>query len=203
MTLEEFGQKVAACSILSDTEIKYVFMSLSGAKPPKELPFKSKKRTANFQWLEFPANSVSTYRSSGYHGGATCTVASTSYIKSNAKFEISEVQFCQPTGQEKIDQVDIDGVIANSVKRVQNKMFKGYPVYKASFEKAFECLSGNFGRTISFTRKNGLCGDEQFALVTAGTINHKFTVNGQQISLSLQGYNNTTTWQCLTALKIR
>ncbi len=203
MTQEESVQKVAACSILSDTEIKHIFMLFSEVKPPKTLLFKSKKRTANFQLLEFPANSVST--KINLRGIPNCTVVSNRHIP--AEFEISEVQFCQPVGHETINQVDIDGVIANSVEKVQNKTFKGYPVYKASFEKATLKYSSQDNGQASITFKNKNVhkyyrSNEQTAMITAGTINHSFAVNGRQITLALEGYNKTT-WCCLTALKVR
>ncbi len=206
MTMEEFGQKVANCEILGDTEARYLFLLFSGAKPAKTLPFKSKKRTQNFQLLKFPANSVSNYNYCATYGGdPTCTVLSSSHIP--GEFEISEVQFCQPVGHETIDQVDINGVKANSVEKVQNKVLKGYPVYKASFEKAIKYSSQRYGQAnITFQNKNGQNfwgSNEPTALVTAHTINHSFTVNGQQIKLALQGYDNATTWCCLTALKMR
>ena len=232
MTLEEFGENVASCEILTDKEARYLFTLHSGAKPAKVLPFKSKKRTPKFQLLEFPIKSVSSLDpNQGYYYDEyedlddysqtiVCTLSFTNFA--NCDFEISEVRFCQPVGHERIDDCKINGIAAESVVKVQNETFKGFPIYAASFERAFRfspknyksvvyTTVGNAAINVSFWSKTQQSGQynaygnvpHKTAILTADTINQSFIVNGKPLHFSLLGYNNHNAWFCLIALKMR
>ena len=133
-----------------------------------------------------------------------CSLAFMNHV--NCDIEISEVQFCQTNGDETIDSCNINGIVANSVLKVQNNTFKGYPIYKASFEKAAKFTPQTCGTlAVRLTTKNNPYnyGGRQIAVITGDSINHSFTVNGKPITLALQGYNNINSWSCLIAMKMR
>ena len=239
MTLEEFGENVASCEILTDKEARYLFTLHSGAKPAKVLPFKGKKRTPEFQLLEFPIKSVSALDVESYYDDyeefdddydydykTVCTLSFTEYA--NCDIEIFEVRFCQPVGHERIDGCSINGfvngratngIVAESVVKVQNETFKGFPIYAASFERAFRFSPkksnsnvydrrGNAAVNVSFmskTEQHGQYGygPRKTAVLTAHTIKQSFAVNGKPLKFSLLGYNNHNAWCCLIALKMR
>ncbi len=201
MTLEEFGQNVADCEVLTDKEARYLLMLYSGAKPSKTLQFKGENRTGNWELLEFKANSVSLVN----QGHAACNLRITN---ANCEIQISELHFCQPDEAAGIDSVELQnfsielqGRIAKSVVKLQNQTFKNYPVYKASFEEPFKFQPQYCTPQILF-RKRSQAYQRQVAILVGSTINHSFNVNGKQIQVSLTGYNNRA-WYCLVAVKMK
>ncbi len=204
MTLEQFGQNVACNEILTDKEARYLLTLYSGVKPPQVLPFKTEKRAANFKLLEFPAQSISTVNCRNYGQTPACILDFSNLAACD--IEISELQFCQTTDRETNDSVQIEGTAAKSVVKVGDQTFKGYPIYKASFEKAYrfstqsrDTLCVYFQNTNSdFPYSLGTV-----AILQADTITHSFTINGKPITVSLQGYDNVSSWYCLLALKMR
>ena len=200
MTLEEFGQNVACNQILTDNEARYLLTLYSGVKPPKVLPFKTDKRVANFKLLEFPAQSISTV-SCGFYGQTPLCILAFSNLAAS-QIEISELHFCQPVGHETIDGVNIDGTLAKSIVKVDDQTFKGYPIYKASFESPYRC-SSQCRPNVYFNDETIPHNNVAAAILHASTITHSFTLNAKPITVSLRGYDDYSSWQCLLALKMR
>ncbi len=196
MTLEEFGQHVVNCEVLTDKEARYLLTLYSGTKPSEVMSFKGENRTGTWELLEFKANSVSIVYPN--RNNVPCNLHITNY--GDREIQISELHFCQPEGAADIESVELQGTVAKSVVRLQNQTFKNHPVYKASFEKPVQFVPKYCTPQILF-RSNNEPYNAQVALLV-GNINHAFNVNGKQIQISLKGYNNSR-WYGLVAAKIK
>ncbi len=196
MTLEEFGENVANCGVLSDTEARYLFTLYSKTKPSMVLPFKDKRRMGSFELLEFEA-----YRINNRILGSDMTGVTLDFKNVIANFEISEIQFCQPPGIEAIDGVFIEQTGATSIFKLQNKTYLSYPVYAASFEPPFQFTAG-VELKVQFETKPG--NKNSVAELRARTQNHSFNMKGRETTISFQGtgLGSNKWWYCLTALKL-
>ncbi len=125
MTLEEFGENIANCGVLTDKEARYLLTLYSRTKPSEVLPFEGKSHSSTetflpsdgrdranchggFQLLEFSAKVNSTQLPiTSYNVG--CTLGITN---ANCDIQISELHFCQPEGTRGVDSVEIQGTSA-------------------------------------------------------------------------------------------
>ncbi len=212
MTLgRDYAKYVIPTKILKGNEVIYLMSFYSaGIKPKEVIPFNPERRTAYFQWLKFPANDVVKL----YHGKSSlpCNVLFKIDSCADSDIEISELKFCQPPGCEGINSVQLKDTVADSVIKIENETFKGWPVYQATFEQAIKFsptkgVYGQYGRLLKifFKNKHGNWLENVAFLTTtqSGTC-EPFTLSGKPIAISF-GYPNDPRFSryCLLALKMK
>ncbi len=202
MTLEEFGENVANCGALTDTEARYLFTLYSKTKPSLVFPFKEKRRMGRYQLLEFHANSVSN-KVIGVDVFQTVITCTLNFAHVIHNIEISEIQFCQPSGTEAIDAVFIQQIAAKAIFKMQNKTYYDHPVYTAIFEPPFRFSYPDVKPKVQFQIKRG----QKYSIVElqASTQHHSFNIKGIQTTIYVQetGAGSNKRWYCLTALKLQ
>ncbi len=201
MTLQEFGQNIACWDILTDKEVRYLFMVFSGAKPTQTLPFRTDKRTGKFQLLEFPVSSVS-HGNIGYADSAVSILAMNK--NANCDIEISEVHFCQPVGVESIVSVEIRVKSASALTpmiKPEEQMFNGYQVFTATFAKPFRFSCRERKPKIYFNLQPG-CSNE-VTMLDAARGRNPLNSSGKQCRITVGSSTSQTSWYCLTALRLR
>ncbi len=194
--------------MLTDQESRdlLTFYMCPDMEPSEPLPFKTEPRVnANFEWLEFDVDSIKTYDHDRDHFALSCKINFQTF--ENGEIEISQLQFCQPLNAETINSVELDGIPAKYVIRLDNQTYKDYPIYKALFEKPIKYVPTSDSRSLCVKFKDAnLTRGHKVAILEADNMTKSFTLNGKPITVTLEGGltpMSHCSWSCLLALHLR
>ncbi len=175
-------------------------------EPPEPLPFKTERLiNTNFECLEFEVDSIKTYDHDRDHFALSCQINFQTFEK--GEIEISQLQFCQPLNDETINSVELDGIPAKYVVKLDNQTYKDYPIYKALFEKPFKYVpTSRFEPLCVEFKDTNFTSVSKVAILQADSMTKSFTLNGKPITMSLEAglaQMGNSSWFCLLALHVR
>ncbi len=203
MSKEEFMEHAAKSDVLSDREARDLLTYYMDTEPARPLQFPENRRLGNAKIVEFPGTSVST-ESLNFPNGTYLTLQFDNSTMSGLQVVISEIHFCNPADFP-IDEVQVyvNGTYTScdKVEKIPDKLYCGYPVYRAIFRKPVSYQPYNYQALVHFKTKS-YTGVGTGAVIYAGSYYHQFSVNEKNLALTLYGYNSSS-WRFLVALKIR